>query len=162
MERAIFRIIDANFNRAREAVRMVEEFCRFALNSSLLSQQAKQLRHELSTCLNKLDILQLIASRNTLNDVGVGAIVDNQLKRTNLGDSFTAACKRLTEALRVLAEIIQTFNPTVAKTIENEKPDIKTPIKNLFIIGDSVKATGIGFNCALNSARLLVDYISKI
>lgn len=49
----------------------------------------------------------------------------------------------------------------VAKTIENEKPDIKTPIKNLFIIGDSVKATGIGFNCALNSARLLVDYILK-
>jgi len=47
----------------------------------------------------------------------------------------------------------------VAKTIENEKPDIKTPIKNLFIIGDSVKATGIGFNCALNSARLLVEHI---
>lgn len=49
----------------------------------------------------------------------------------------------------------------VAKTIKNEKPDIKTPIENLFIIGDSVKATGIGFNCALNSARLLVDYLSE-
>jgi hypothetical protein len=49
----------------------------------------------------------------------------------------------------------------VAKTIDNEKPDIKTPIENLFIIGDSVKATGIGFNCALNSARLLVKYLSN-
>ena len=49
----------------------------------------------------------------------------------------------------------------VAKTINNEKPDIKTPIENLYIIGDSVKATGIGFNCALNSARLLVEYLSK-
>jgi len=49
----------------------------------------------------------------------------------------------------------------VAKTIENEKPDIRTPIKNLFIVGDSVKATGIGFNCALNSARDLVEHISK-
>ncbi len=49
----------------------------------------------------------------------------------------------------------------VAKTIENEKPDIKTPIKNLFIVGDSVKATGIGFNCALNSARDLVEHLSK-
>jgi hypothetical protein len=49
----------------------------------------------------------------------------------------------------------------VAKTIKNEKPDIKTPIKNLFIVGDSVKATGIGFNCALNSARNLVEYLTK-
>ena len=33
MERAACRIIDANFNRAREAIRVVEEFCRFVLNS---------------------------------------------------------------------------------------------------------------------------------
>lgn len=43
----------------------------------------------------------------------------------------------------------------VAKTIDNDKPLIETPIKNLFVIGDGVKALGIGFNCALNSARLL-------
>jgi hypothetical protein len=48
----------------------------------------------------------------------------------------------------------------VAKTINNDKPDIITPIENLFIIGDSVKAMGIGFNCALNSARVLVDFLS--
>jgi hypothetical protein len=43
----------------------------------------------------------------------------------------------------------------VAKTLENEKTDIKTPLKNLFLVGDCVKAPGIGFNCALNSARIL-------
>ena len=45
----------------------------------------------------------------------------------------------------------------VAKTIDNPKPSIDTPIENLFVIGDGVKAMGIGFNCALNSARKLVD-----
>jgi protoporphyrinogen oxidase len=45
----------------------------------------------------------------------------------------------------------------VAKTIDNQKPQIKTPINNLFIIGDGVKAMGIGFNCALNSAKKLVE-----
>jgi len=45
----------------------------------------------------------------------------------------------------------------VAKTIDNQKPSIKTPIHNLFFIGDGVKATGIGFNCALNSAKKLID-----
>jgi hypothetical protein len=49
----------------------------------------------------------------------------------------------------------------VAKTIDNEKPDITTPIKNLYIIGDCVKVTGIGFNCALNSARKLVDFLNS-
>ncbi len=47
----------------------------------------------------------------------------------------------------------------VAKTIENDKPEIKTPIKNLYLVGDCVKAPGIGFNCALNSARKLRDII---
>jgi len=49
----------------------------------------------------------------------------------------------------------------VAKTIDNKKPDIRTPVENLYIIGDCVKASGIGINCALNSARLLTDMLSS-
>jgi len=49
----------------------------------------------------------------------------------------------------------------VAKTIESDKPEIVTPVKNLFLVGDCVKAPGIGFNCALNSARILSDEILK-
>jgi hypothetical protein len=45
----------------------------------------------------------------------------------------------------------------VAKTIDNAKPSIETPIDYFYIIGDGVKAPGIGFNCALNSARLLSE-----
>lgn len=49
----------------------------------------------------------------------------------------------------------------VAKTIDNVKPDIKTPVENLFLVGDCVKAPGIGINCAVKSARLLEDLIVK-
>lgn len=48
----------------------------------------------------------------------------------------------------------------VAKTTENAKPEIQTPIKNLFMIGDCVKAPGIGINCAINSARLCQELLS--
>ena len=48
----------------------------------------------------------------------------------------------------------------VAKTIDNIKPDIKTPVENLYIIGDCVKAPGIGINCAVNSARILTDILT--
>jgi len=47
----------------------------------------------------------------------------------------------------------------VAKTIDNIKPDIKTPVENLFLVGDCVKAPGIGINCAAKSARLLEDLL---
>jgi protoporphyrinogen oxidase len=49
----------------------------------------------------------------------------------------------------------------VAKTIDNIKPSIKTSVDNLFLIGDCVKAPGIGVNCAINSARFLVDILLK-
>ncbi len=43
----------------------------------------------------------------------------------------------------------------VAKTIDNKKVDIKTPVENLFLIGDCTKAPGIGVNCAVKSASIL-------
>jgi protoporphyrinogen oxidase len=48
----------------------------------------------------------------------------------------------------------------VAKTTDNAKPEIQTPVKNLFIIGDCVKAPGIGINCAINSARVLQEMLT--
>lgn len=47
----------------------------------------------------------------------------------------------------------------VAKVIGNKKPGIKTPVDNLYLVGDCVNAPGIGINCALNSARLLADML---
>ncbi|RLF27738.1 MAG: NAD(P)/FAD-dependent oxidoreductase [Thermoplasmata archaeon] len=43
----------------------------------------------------------------------------------------------------------------VAKTIDNVKPGVKTPVNGLYLVGDCVKAPGIGVNCAVNSARML-------
>ncbi len=49
----------------------------------------------------------------------------------------------------------------VAKTLMNTKPDIQTPVENLYLIGDCVKAPGIGINCAINSARIIQEMLSK-
>jgi thiamine-phosphate pyrophosphorylase len=136
MERAIYRIIDANFNRAREGVRIIEEFCRFALNCSPLAERAKQLRHELSSAVNKLDAGRLISSRDTLGDVGIGKTVDKQLTRDSLNDCFTASCKRLTEALRTLAEMVQTLNRPVAETIEKLRYEAYTLEKDIVLFSE--------------------------
>ncbi|MHC4693573.1 MAG: thiamine phosphate synthase [Planctomycetota bacterium] len=136
MEQAVYRIIDANFNRGREAIRVVEDYCRFALNSVPLTERAKQLRHELSAAVGKLDAGRLIAGRDTPGDVGVGRKVDNQLKRTDLKDCFTAGCKRLTEALRTLTEVMQAINPDVAETIEKLRYDAYTLEKDIIVFSE--------------------------
>jgi thiamine-phosphate pyrophosphorylase len=139
MARAVYRIIDANFNRAREALRVIEDFCRFSLNSAPLTTCAKQLRHELSAAIGKLDAAQLIAARDSLGDVGVGITVDNQLQRGSLRDCFTAGCKRLTESLRTLAEMTQTLNPEVAQTIEKLRFSAYTLEKDIVLFSDTAE-----------------------
>jgi thiamine-phosphate pyrophosphorylase len=139
MERAVYRIIDANFNRAREALRVMEEFCRFGLNNSILTGRIKQFRHELSAEIAKLDSTKLIASRDTLGDVGVNTTVENQIVRGNLYDCFIAACKRLPEALRALSEVMQTINPVQSRTIENLRYNCYTLEKDIVLLASAAK-----------------------
>jgi thiamine-phosphate pyrophosphorylase len=137
MERSANRIIDANFNRAREACRVVEEYCRFVLNSSPLTERAKKLRHELSASIGKLDAGRLIAGRDTLGDVGAGKVVEEQLTRGNLNDCFIAGCKRLTEALRALAEVISIDNEPLAAAIEKLRFDAYALEKDIVLFSDA-------------------------
>jgi len=135
MERAVYRIIDANFNRAREAIRVIEEHCRFALNSRPLSERAKELRHQLSSAIGKLNADKLISSRDTLGDVGVDQKVEGQLSRADLIDCVTAASKRLTEALRALAETAQTIDSSIAASIEKLRYAAYTLEKDILLFG---------------------------
>jgi len=139
MERAVCRIVDANFNRAREAVRVVEEFCRFALNSTALTNRAKQLRHELSGVIGKLDAGRLITSRDTLGDVGVAQVVEKQMARGDLRDCLTAGCKRLTEALRTLAEVVRIESQPLSEAIEKLRYDAYTLEKDIVLFADTVE-----------------------
>ncbi len=136
MERAVYRIIDANFNRAREALRVMEEYCRFALNCEPLSGRTKQLRHELCAAIARLETSKLLAGRDTLGDVGVGQRVENQLQRVTLADAFTAGAKRLTEALRALSETIQTESPETAAIVERLRYDAYTLEKDIVLFAE--------------------------
>ena len=47
----------------------------------------------------------------------------------------------------------------VAKTIDNEKPSVATPVKNLYLAGDCVESKGVGINCAADSSRLIAEAV---
>jgi thiamine-phosphate pyrophosphorylase len=139
MERSAYRIIDANFNRAREALRVMEEYCRFALNCAPLSERAKGLRHELCAAVDRLDGGRLIAGRDSAGDVGVGQKVEGQLQRATVKDCFTAAAKRLTEALRALSEMTQVDDKAVAEAVERLRYEAYTLEKDIVLFSEPVE-----------------------
>jgi len=139
MQRSAYRIVDANFNRAREAVRVVEDYCRFVLDSGVLSGRAKELRHRLCAAVDKLDAVGLVASRDTAGDVGVGQKVEDQLVRGSLEDCLKAGCKRLTEALRVLAETVQAEDAGVAERLEQLRYDAYTLEKDIVLFSEPAR-----------------------
>ncbi|MBX2852934.1 MAG: thiamine phosphate synthase [Phycisphaeraceae bacterium] len=96
------RIIDANANRVREAMRVLEEAARFVLEDESLSLQLKQMRHDFTAALP--DTLGLVAHRDTPGDVGTTLTTDAEQSRSGLTEVIAAASGRLSEALRAIEE----------------------------------------------------------
>lgn len=109
MQAAHLRILDANANRAREALRVMEDIARFVLDDADLSGGIKALRHELHAVLDdaRIDAASLLAWRDTPGDVGTSIGTDAEYTRGGLSHVAAAACKRLTEALRSIEECLK-------------------------------------------------------
>ncbi len=106
MSPSALRILDANANRAREALRVVEEYARFVLNDAGLQGELKQIRHDLGAATRPY-LSEAILHRDTAGDVGTHTTTSAEGKRADLVDVVTAAGKRLGEALRVIEEIMK-------------------------------------------------------
>jgi thiamine-phosphate pyrophosphorylase len=99
------RIIDANFNRIGEGLRVLEEFARLSLNDVVLTGKLKNLRHKILHIDNKLQ-QRLIGARDAVGDVGVGLEAEEEEKKgRELRDTIIANARRVQESLRVLEEI---------------------------------------------------------
>ncbi|MFZ9880539.1 MAG: thiamine phosphate synthase [Phycisphaerales bacterium] len=115
---AAYRMIDANLNRAREAIRTVEDAARFAWNDRAIAEEAKALRHALQTAVAPLPADRLAAARDVEGDVGTALEGANEYARNSPASSAVAAAKRLTEALRVVEEAAKSVDAGVARAVE--------------------------------------------
>jgi thiamine-phosphate pyrophosphorylase len=114
----VARIADAGANRAREALRVIEDYCRFVLNDAFLCRQCKQLRHDLTEALAHLSPERLLEARDTLRDVGVTITTETEHQRPSLQAVIRANCKRLQEALRSLEEYGKMCSRTAGEALE--------------------------------------------
>src|SRR5262245_34337303 len=114
---SIARIIDANANRGREALRVMEDAARFGLNDAKLTEQLKSLRHDLRAALDLLPPGILEGNRDTPGDVGTDISTSAEMNRHTLLDVVVAAGKRLSESLRSIEECCKTLNGHLAAQI---------------------------------------------
>ena len=115
-------MLDANLNRAREAIRTVEDVARFAWNDARLAEEAKALRHGLQSAIATIPAEKLAAARDVAGDVGTSIVGAHEYARLDAAAIAVAAGKRLTEALRVIEEVAKAIDPksdpTMARAIE--------------------------------------------
>jgi thiamine-phosphate pyrophosphorylase len=112
------RIMDVSADRAREALRVVEDYCRFVLDDAFLSRELKQLRHELTEALAPWSTTQLLEARETRRDVGTTISTPGEEHRPSLQAVVEANFKRLQESLRSLEEFGKVQSPQLGQTVE--------------------------------------------
>lgn len=121
-KQAIYRILDANLDRAREGLRIIEEWCRFGLNNQTMAESCKQMRQELSQWHSP----EIRAARDTVNDVGTTLTHPKEEKRENLDSVLLANLCRIQEALRVLEEYSKLINGKFALTMKQMRYQVYT------------------------------------
>ncbi|WP_373001745.1 thiamine-phosphate pyrophosphorylase [Sulfurimonas sp.] len=106
----LFRVIDANLNRLKEGIRVVEDIMRYRDNNKNFSTKLKQLRHK--SRIDEID--QLLTHRDSINDV-LRPTTESELNRTDIKSIIIANFKRAQESSRVLEELFKLHNVTYSE-----------------------------------------------
>jgi thiamine-phosphate pyrophosphorylase len=106
--------LDAAANRAREGLRVVEDYLRFVLDDRHLTNLCKQLRHDLTDALNRIPIEHRLASRETQADVGTVLTTSGEHSRADATEVLRANFARLQESLRSLEEFGKLLDESLA------------------------------------------------
>ncbi|MFO0888664.1 MAG: thiamine phosphate synthase [Isosphaeraceae bacterium] len=120
------RILDASANRAREGLRVVEDYARFVLDDPGLTRRLKEVRHRLAEALRGFDADLLIGSRETREDVGTHIMTRSEQVRENPRAVLSANFKRTAEALRTLEEYGKLVDVWLAGRFEVLRYDVYT------------------------------------
>lgn len=112
------RIVDVNLDRAREALRVIEDYARFVHDDADAATAAKQARHALRDIVAALGADDLLAARHIIGDVGRTTKTPGELARAELDDVVRAAFGRLQEAARSVGEYAKLVAPAAAAQAE--------------------------------------------
>ena len=125
MNKEYLRIIDANLNRLREGIRVVEDIFRYIFNDKETAKKLKTLRHKAQIDFNS----DLLLSRDIKNDVLKSSTKSEQDRKT-LDSILLANFKRAQESSRVLEE----FSKLIDKDLSEKFKYIRYELYDLEIV----------------------------
>ena len=108
------RTIDANLNRFKEGIRVVEDILRYEYNSSL-AKELKNLRH-----IKIPNYEEIIKHRDSINDI-LKTSTKEELKRDSIKDIIISNLKRAQESARVLEEIYKIIDIKTSEKFKNSR-----------------------------------------
>ena len=121
----IAQIIDANLDRAREGLRVLEDWARFALGRKDIVKSIKNFRQN----LGKQHLKVYKKSRNFIQDDCAGLSHPEQFRRNSTSSIISSNAARVQEALRVIEEFSRDHNRNLCKI----SSEIRYEIYNLEI-----------------------------
>ena len=127
---SFYQIIDANLDRAREGLRVLEDWARFGLGREDIVIKLKNFRQILGK--NHLEIYK--KSRNHSEDKCKGLSHKEQINRKTPEEIISSNSARIQEALRVIEEYSRNNNPKlseIASEIRYEIYSLEVELRNL-------------------------------
>ncbi|MFH1848424.1 MAG: thiamine-phosphate pyrophosphorylase [Candidatus Omnitrophota bacterium] len=127
MKKKVHRAIDANFNRVKEGLRVCEDFTRFFLEDTHLTEKFKKMRADVGKLYEGIPRLksELMKARDAITDVGKKLLPAQ--KRKDFEDLFWANVQRSKEALRTLEE----FSALVKEDFSEEFKQLRFSLYDL-------------------------------
>jgi len=118
----IYQIIDANLDRAREGLRVLEDWARFGLGKEKYVERIKNFRQILGK--NHLEVYK--QSRNHIEDICKGLTHHEQFNRKTSEQIISSNSARVQEALRVIEEFSRLQNHELSKIASEIRYEIYT------------------------------------
>ena len=115
-DRSLLRVIDANINRYKEGIRVVEDIYRYIYDDKEIASKLKSLRH-----INiPINIKELLSSRDSINDVLKPSISSEQ-NRADIESIIIANIKRSEESARVLEELFKLIDIKTSEMFKHNR-----------------------------------------
>lgn len=134
----VARLLDAAGNRAREGLRVLEDYCRFVLDDAFLTRELKELRHDLAAALDRLAGGLILEARDTPGDVGTAIATDQERERRSVADVIQANARRLQESLRTLEEYGKLETPSLGDAFEALRYRVYT-LERALLLGSAAR-----------------------
>lgn len=140
----VLRVIDANANRALEALRVVEEHARFVRGAARLAGRVQALRREVAAVVRPL-AGERAAARDVEGDPGHpdAASAGPQPGRASIADLLGANLSRAREALRVLEEYSKLLDPALGAAAVRARYALYALEPELLLARPSLEAAGV-------------------